>query len=110
MTQAGKKWTPIWEVEEGGSERRDGGKKGLTSHRVGAGHEVEGDGVGGAGRHALHAPLRDLVEAVGGGCHVLVQPVKEGIHACFLRLPQFQVPPPAVAVLPTATTASIHIL
>lgn len=65
----------IQEVDEEGAERRDGGKEGLTSHRVGAGHEVEGDGVGGAGRHALHAPLGDLVEAVGGGRHVLVQPV-----------------------------------
>lgn len=67
-------------------EEREGGGgwgrgRGLTSHRVGAGHEVEGDGVGRAGGHALHAPLGDLVEAVGGGGHVLVQPVEEGVHA-----------------------------
>lgn len=62
--------------------------------------------MGGVGGHALQAALGDLVEAVGGGGHVLVHPVQEGVHACFLGLPQLQVPAGALAVF----AASLHVL
>lgn len=60
---------------------KDRGREGLTSHRVRAGHEVQGDGVGRVGGHALQVALRDFVEAVGGGGHVLIHPVQERVHA-----------------------------
>lgn len=83
-----------------------GERKGLTSHRVRAGHEVQRDGVGGVGRHALQVALRDFVEAVGWGGHVFIHPVQERVHAWFLGLPQFQVSPGALAVF----ASSLHVL
>lgn len=62
---------------EGGMGRTEG----LTSHRVRAGHEVQRDGVGGVGGHALQVALGDFVEAVGGGGHVFIHPVQERVHA-----------------------------
>lgn len=55
--------------------------KGLTGHRVRAGHEVQRDGVGRVGGHALQVAFRDFVEAVRGGGHVFVHPVQERVHA-----------------------------
>jgi len=63
------------------SRDKEGKRKGLTSHRVRAGHEVQRDGVGRMGGHALQVSLRDFVEAVGGGSHVFIHPVQERVHA-----------------------------
>lgn len=87
---------------EGGTGRTEG----LTSHRVGTGHEVQRDGVGRVGGHALQVALWDFVEAVGGGGHVFIHPVQERLHAWFLRMPLLQVSPGALAVFP----ASLHVL
>lgn len=77
----------------------------LTGYRVWAGHEVEGDGVGGVGGGVLQASLWDFVEAVRGGGHVLVHAVEEGVAARrFPRLSQFEAR--GIAVLPTP----IHVL
>lgn len=64
-----------------GGEGVTGRTEGLTSHRVGAGHEVQRDGVGRVGGHALQVALWDFVEAVGGGGHVFIHPVEERVHA-----------------------------
>lgn len=53
----------------------------LTGHRVRAGHEVQRDGVGRVGGHALQVALRDFVEAVGRGRHVFIHSVQKGVHA-----------------------------
>lgn len=63
------------------SPEREGERRGLTGHRVWAGHEVQRDGVGGVGGHALQVALGDFVEAVGGGGHVFIHPVQERVHA-----------------------------
>lgn len=58
-----------------------GNRKGLTSHRVRAGHEIQRDGVGRVGGHALQVSLRDFVETVGRGGHIFIHPVQERVHA-----------------------------
>lgn len=88
------------------NRRRKGRGKRLTSHRIGTGHEVQRDGVGRMGGHALQVALRDFVQAEGGGGHVFIHPVQERVHAWFLGLPQFQVPSGALAVF----SASLHVL
>lgn len=91
---------------QGLNRRRKGSGRGLTSHRIGTGHEVQRDGVGWMGGHALQVALRDFVQAEGGGGHVLIHPVQEWVHAWFLGLPQLQVPSRALAVF----AASLHVL
>lgn len=74
----------------------------LTSHGVGARHEVEGDGVGRVGGRVFQASLWDFVEAVRGGSHVLIHTVQEGVGAwSFLSLPQFEAASRALAMFPT---------
>ena len=51
----------------------------------------------------VQGPLGDLVEAVGGGGHVFVHAVQEGVSAGGLvALPQLEAAARAVAVLPAA--------
>lgn len=83
-----------------------GKRKGLTSHGIGTGHEVQRDGVGRVGGHAFQAALRDFVEAVGGCGHVFIHPVQKRVHAWFLGLPEFEISPQALAIFP----ASLHVL
>lgn len=80
----------------------------LTCHGVGAGHEVEGDGVGRVRGGVVQVALGDLVQTVRGGGHVLVHAVEERVAAHahghararrLLRLPQLQAAAAAVAML-----------
>ncbi len=74
-------------------------KRKLTGHRVGAGHEVEGDGVGGVRDGVLQTPLWDFVEAVCGSGHVFIHPIKKGVCTHWLlRLPEFEAALWALAV------------
>lgn len=64
--------------------------------------------VGGMGR--LQAPLWDLVQAVGGGSHVLIHAVQERVCArTLLGLPQLQATPRALPVLPPTPVSILRV-